>query len=508
MDSFQWITDLFRPPVPALSRMRLAPPGSKTEPLMLQFFTWDALHPTLSWWAFFEEKVPRIAELGFTQVWLPPPNKAAARDGRGYDVYDLWDLGEFNHKGNIATRWGTREELLKACDAAKRHGIDILIDGVLNHKLGADRKETFSAIPVDNNNRLKEIGKARKIDGWTAFDFPGRGNKYSSMKWNKSHFTGLDWDARTRSKGVYRMADKKWSQNVDSELGNYDYLLGVDIDHRHPAVVEDLKAWGPWVLEQTGSSGFRLDAIKHMDYKFLMDFIKTVRHQRGDPEMFAVAELWSGDLRAVLPYVKRFRGETAFFDVPLHMNLHNASKKYSQYDLRAIFRNSLVDVRPHDAVTFVDNHDTVPGQSLESWVQDNFKAQAYALILLRGIGHPCVFFGDLWPNKECYNETTSKAILKILEARQLMGGKLTEYSHEKNCVGFVREGDGSKAACAVLISNAERERVHTIRMSVGKINSGALYRSFMTQHGEITVGEDGYAEFTCFSNSVQIWLKA
>lgn len=43
-----------------------------------------------------------------------------------------WDLGEFHQKGTVGTRWGTREELLHACNIAKQHGIDILIDAVLN----------------------------------------------------------------------------------------------------------------------------------------------------------------------------------------------------------------------------------------------------------------------------------------------------------------------------------------------------------------------------------------
>ena len=43
----------------------------------------------------------------------------------------------------------------------------------------------------------------------------------------------------------------------------------------------------------------------------------------------------------------------------------------------------------------MDNHDTQPGQSLESWVEGWFKASAYTLILLRSFGYPCVFYGDL-----------------------------------------------------------------------------------------------------------------
>jgi hypothetical protein len=38
---------------------------------------------------------------------------------------------------------------------------------------------------------------------------------------------------------------------------------------------------------------------------------------------------------------------------------------------------------------------TQVGQSLESWVNPQFKPLAYSLILLRVDGYPCVFFGDL-----------------------------------------------------------------------------------------------------------------
>lgn len=55
--------------------------------------------------------------------------------------------------------------------------------------------------------------------------------------------------------------------------------------------------------------------------------------------------------------------------------------------MRRIFEGTLTDVRPEYAVTFVDNHDTQPGQALESFVQAWFKPLAYALILLRDDGY-------------------------------------------------------------------------------------------------------------------------
>ena len=77
----------------------------------------------------------------------------------------------------------------------------------------------------------------------------------------------------TKTKGVFRITGpghQGWSRNVDNELGNYDYLLGIDvsgqhilsshllmtcqIDHRHPAVQEDLLNWGAWILEVSAYS--------------------------------------------------------------------------------------------------------------------------------------------------------------------------------------------------------------------------------------------------------------
>src|SRR5260221_10134222 len=79
-------------------------------------------------------------------------NRSITQSGRGYDAYDLvryahessrnptsrlyqWDLGEFNQKGTVKTRWGTKEEYLSACKVAQEHGIQITVDAVLNVSL-------------------------------------------------------------------------------------------------------------------------------------------------------------------------------------------------------------------------------------------------------------------------------------------------------------------------------------------------------------------------------------
>ena len=53
-------------------------------------------------------------------------------------------------------------------------------------------------------------------------------------------------------------------------------------------------------------------------------------------------------------------------DVPLHQHFREISRGNGQFDMSRLFEGTLVGARPDLAVTFVDNHDTQPGQSLEA----------------------------------------------------------------------------------------------------------------------------------------------
>jgi len=197
-------------------------PCAKNE-TMFQGFEWycpsDHKH-----WLRLSKAVPSLASIGITRMWIPPATKAAWRGSNGYDIYDLFDLGEFNQKGSRATKWGMKQELVDLVGRANSHGIRILFDTILNHKAGADHTETATAIKIDPNDRNKAASRPEKIEAWTAYQFKGRGTMHSKFKWNKSHFTGIDFDNRTHSKAIWRFQGKQWAKDVSHERGNYDYL--------------------------------------------------------------------------------------------------------------------------------------------------------------------------------------------------------------------------------------------------------------------------------------------
>jgi len=103
-------------------------------------------------WNRIAELAPELSSFGITAMWLPrtlsvvhlfmfqtyrgfsAPTKADSLPSVGYDIYDLYDLGEFNRNGLLRTHWGTKDELIAAVKIAQDHGIITYVDAVLNHR--------------------------------------------------------------------------------------------------------------------------------------------------------------------------------------------------------------------------------------------------------------------------------------------------------------------------------------------------------------------------------------
>ena len=168
--------------------------------VMLQGFEWY-LPDDGEYYNTMITRVPDLAKAGFSAIWLPPFCKATGTGDTGYGIYDLYDLGEFDQKGSVRTKYGTKEQLHALIDTCHEHGILVYADVVMNHKAGADRSEVFKAVPVDPQQRSNDIGAARDIE-LDRLRFPGKG-RYSRFKWNFNHFTGVDFDQKTGENGIF-----------------------------------------------------------------------------------------------------------------------------------------------------------------------------------------------------------------------------------------------------------------------------------------------------------------
>lgn len=475
--------------------------------VMMQFFEWnlpnDGQH-----WARLQAEADHLTRLGIAAVWIPPCTKASQQNSTGYDIYDLYDLGEFDQKGSVRTKYGGKEDLKSAIETLHTHGIRVYGDVVLNHKAGADETERFAAIEVDPNDREKELGPPQEVEGWTRFYFLGRGGEYSDFQWNHAHFSAVDRDELSKRNAIFKIAGegKVWSRHVDDEKRNFDYLMSADIDYNNGYVIEEVHRWGVWFMRELSLDGFRMDALKHIDEIFIRNFIGHMRTEAG-ADFPVIGEYWHGDIQKLHKYLEEMEYALQLFDVALHFRFHEASHQGRGYDLSKIFAGTLVAAAPFHSVTFVDNHDSQPGQALTSWVEDWFRPLAYALILLRRDGYPCVFYGDYYGiGGENPIAAKRDALDKLLLIRKMYAyGEQEDYFDHPNVVGWVRKGDGEHpdSGIAVLISNSEDGEK---RMCLGAGHAGRELKDLMGIRQEtVRLDEQGWGTFSVAGGSVSAW---
>ncbi|MES0857770.1 alpha-amylase [Geobacillus sp. G4] len=474
---------------------------------MMQYFEWY-LPDDGTLWTKVANEANNLSSLGITALWLPPAYKGTSRSDVGYGVYDLYDLGEFNQKGTVRTKYGTKAQYLQAIQAAHAAGMQVYADVVFDHKGGADGTEWVDAVEVNPSDRNQEISGTYQIQAWTKFDFPGRGNTYSSFKWRWYHFDGVDWDESRKLSRIYKFRGigKAWDWEVDTENGNYDYLMYADLDMDHPEVVTELKNWGKWYVNTTNIDGFRLDAVKHIKFSFFPDWLSYVRSQTGKP-LFTVGEYWSYDINKLHNYITKTNGTMSLFDAPLHNKFYTASKSGGAFDMRTLMTNTLMKDQPTLAVTFVDNHDTEPGQALQSWVDPWFKPLAYAFILTRQEGYPCVFYGDYYGIPQ-YNIPSLKSKIDplLIARRDYAYGTQHDYLDHSDIIGWTREGVTEKpgSGLAALITDGPGGSKW---MYVGKQHAGKVFYDLTGNRSDtVTINSDGWGEFKVNGGSVSVWV--
>jgi alpha-amylase len=547
--------------------------------VMFQFFHWF-LPSTPTLWSTLKAEADNLRDAGIDAVWIPPPQKGAAgTSSNGYDVFDHFDLGAYDQRGTVRTKYGSKGELHAAINAL--HGyveqggqlqkidgarsIAVYVDIVLNQKFGGEPDpDLWQAIRVNPDDRLQEYwgtGFQRgpiEIRAYTWFRYPARAGVPSAFEWRARHFDSVDTVVEIVQNGasftdqgasyIYRYLhnelgwvppDKSFGAWVSLEKGNFDYLSGADIDFGRYDVREELKRWGAWLAAEIGADGLRLDAVKHYTADYAREWTGHVRAQTGRP-LFTVGEYIAGDTGPLHAYLSQvtaagpYPQDVSLFDFPLRFKLRNASWAGDQFDLRELNRGTLMAEQPAKAVTFVENHDYQFGRGLDSHVREWIKPIAYAFILLRAGGYPCIFYGDYYgidAHLDGRGQAPGKEYLDLLiKVRKQFALGEERYYDDQNVAGWVRMGGvpGARGALAVVINTAARG-VQAINMDTGRVNKRFYHlatikhlgtyeadgflvvRSAYHQYGDkaegLWTGPDGRADFLADSGCVSLWLE-
>ncbi len=440
--------------------------------VMLQAFYWNVPQktPAGSWWKNLEQKAGEFKDAGFTAVWLPPPYKGASGTSDvGYGVYDRYDLGEFDQKGAVATRYGTLAELQSTIDSLHGQHVEVYADIVMNHMMGADASDEFDY-------------SGRHFNVPTKFNFTARGNKYSNYTWQYYNFNGV------------QAGDGSW-QNWKGgwDFAPYsgdavDNLMGCEIRYLDENNRNEMVAWGQWLTAILKLDGYRLDATKHIYTPFVNQWLDTVKGQR-----FAVSEAQFYDIAKLQDYAVRTGRRTSLFDFPLHGVFATVLNANGPGDLRNFRFAGYTEVDGPLSVSFVDNHDT-DNNGGAVFTQ---KMLAYAYILMRDKGYPCVFY------KDYYEYGLGPEIKRLMQIRRdhAHGPSWEHDETDADVYVYSRAGDAQHTGLLLVLcdQNAPPKRVRT------PFANAHLRDLTGNQTAEVVTDAQGSGTFPVTGRSYSVW---
>lgn len=336
--------------------------------VMLQGFYWDSFNDTK--WTKLASQAPELSHY-FKMIWVPQSGNCGNGKSMGYNP-----LYYFNQQSSF----GSEDDLRAMIKAFKDNGIGTMADVVVNHR--------------------------GTLTNWV--DFPAETYKGVTYQMKSTDICRGDDGGKTKE-----WADANGYQLSQNNDEGEDWSGMRDLDHQSLNVINNVKAYVKYLVEDLGYTGFRYDMVKGFAATHVGDYNNHAGVQ------YSVGEHW-GNVQEAKNWIDgtKYYGTrmSAAFDFQFHYRLSDAITK-KNWSLLRTDQNRLIQSGSEYnryAVTFVENHDTQYRSSSEQGScpisTDIVACNAHMLAMP---GTPCVFLKHWLQYK---NE-----IKKMIEARKMVG---------------------------------------------------------------------------------------
>ncbi len=250
------------------------------------------------------ERLPYLADLGITAIWLTPPfvNRPVqglgeiANSSAGYHGY--WQI-DFTR---IDPHLGTEAEMHQLISDAKALGIGIYFDIVVNHTGDVITYEeaTFSYRSKNAYTYLDAHGNPfDDADYATSQEFPDL-DPTLSFPYTPIFVTPEDASVKNPAwlnDPIYY--HNRGNSTFTGESSLYGDFFGLDdLFTEHPVVVENLIALYSEIVNRYDVAGFRIDTVKHVNDEFWTQWTPAVLSaaaEAGRTDFFMFGEVFATD---------------------------------------------------------------------------------------------------------------------------------------------------------------------------------------------------------------------
>lgn len=295
-------------------------------------------------------------DLGVNAIWLMPIHPSP--NNHGYDVLDYFAVNP---------EYGTLDDVKTLIAEAKKRGIRIILDLVINH---ASNRHPYFLESASGPNSPK-----RDWFIWSDRILHTRGPWGQSRVW---HPLG--------------------ENNNNFYYGVFNFLMP-DWNHRNPNVTKMFQDIMRFWIRDVGVAGFRLDAVRYLiedgnrladstanvDYlKNFLTFIKGLNR-----EAYMVGEVWSGT-EITSAYVPNSVDQVFSFDT--QAAIVGSLKMENKEELEFALYNVMQYLPLGTAAFFLSNHDM---DRIMSQIGADFqKAKLAAALLMTMPGTPYIYYGE------------------------------------------------------------------------------------------------------------------
>ena len=297
-----------------------------------------------------------ISDMGFTQIWLNPvlENDQHTYSYHGYSTTDYY---------NIDARFGNNELYKVLSKEAKKRGIGLVMDLILNH-IGSEHWWMKDLPTIDWINNDGKFVRSNHI--------------HESV--HDPHLTESQRDLFTSGWFVETMPDLNQ---------NYTFLANYLIQN------------SIWWIEYADLSGFRIDTYPYIDKNFLSIWSKRIATEY--PRFNFVGEEWSSNPTMVSYWQKgsnRYDDYDSYIpsmmDFPLQEALVNGLLGNEDWnsgivDIFRVISNDFQYGDPYNLVVFAGNHDMKRIYSQLNEQMDLYKMAMTIINTVRGI--PQIYYG-------------------------------------------------------------------------------------------------------------------
>ena len=297
-----------------------------------------------------------ISDMGFTQIWLNPvlENDQHTYSYHGYSTTDYY---------NIDARFGNNELYKVLSKEAKKRGIGLVMDLILNH-IGSEHWWMKDLPTIDWINNDGKFVRSNHI--------------HESV--HDPHLTESQRDLLTSGWFVETMPDLNQ---------NYTFLANYLIQN------------SIWWVEYADLSGFRIDTYPYIDKNFLSIWSKRIATEY--PRFNFVGEEWSSNPTMVSYWQKgsnRYDDYDSYIpsmmDFPLQEALVNGLLGKEDWnsgivDIFRVISNDFQYGDPYNLVVFAGNHDMKRIYSQLNEQMDLYKMAMTIINTVRGI--PQIYYG-------------------------------------------------------------------------------------------------------------------